>query len=247
MKLRNTLAVAGVVALGLAAASAANAASYTDGSLTANFSFAQNYGGTIETFNELTPSSVNGSGYNSGATGGPYSVFGGVGTLSLNGAQIVNGSASGEYAAPNPFVPTTSNYVSVYGGGSATFSLTQGASAFALEWGSVDPSNSLSFYGKNGNLLGTVTGTNIVATLAGVNTTGGPGSGTNWNPGGTIYANIVSSAPIFSVVIGSGQNSFELGPAAISAVPLPAALPLFAAALAGIGGLGWVGKRKTRA
>jgi hypothetical protein len=245
MKLRNVLATVGTIGLGIAAASAANAATFTTGSLSADFEFAQNYGGTAETFNELTATSTNGANYNSGATGS-YSVFGGAGNLALNGAQIVNGSASGAYAAPNPFLPTTSNYVSVYGGGAATFTLTSGASQFGIEWGSVDTSNTLSFYGKGGSFLGTISGSNIVSTLPGVNTTGGPGEGTNWNPGGTIFADIISSAPICSIVVGSGQNSFEFGNAAVSAVPLPGALPMFGAVIAGLAGFGFARRRKAK-
>lgn len=249
MNLRNILAVVGAFTLGIAA-SAAGAATFTDGSLTASFSFAPNYSGTIETFNELTAQSTNGAGYNGGAVSGPFSVFGGAGTLNLNGAQIVNGSASGEYAAPNPYQPDPTNFVSVYSGGAAVFNLTQGATQFGIVWGSVDSSNSLTFYGAGGvaggNVLGTVTGSSIMATLPGVNTTGGPGAGSNWNPGGTVFADIVSSAPIYAVVVGSGQNSFEFDRVAVSSVPLPAALPLFGAGLAGLAGFGWFGARKSK-
>src|SRR5271154_7113098 len=139
----------------MAAASSAGAATYTyaTGSLTANLSFAPDCSGTVETFNELTASSVNGGGYNAGASSGPISILGGKGSLTLNGAQIVNGAGVGEYAPPNPFTPDPTNYLSVYGGGSATFSLSQGASSFGIVWGSVDASNALSFYGKTGNYL----------------------------------------------------------------------------------------------
>jgi hypothetical protein len=225
-----------------ATATAAHASSYSNGSLTANFGFTQNYGGTVETFDGLTANSTNGANYNAGYSSGSLAILGGAGTLTLNGAQIVNGSASGDYAAPNPGVADATNYVSVYNNGAATFSLTHGAGGLGIEWGSVDTSNSLSFYGKTGNLLGTITGQDIVNTLAGVNTTGGPGAGTNWGPGGTIYADIVSSAQIYSVVAGSGQNSFEFDN--VSAVPLPAALPLFGAALAALGGFGFRMRRR---
>jgi len=225
-----------------ATAAAASASSFTNGTLTATFGFTQNYGGTVESFGSLTPGSTNGSNYISNFGGGPYAILGGAGSLSLNGAQIVYGSASGDYAQPNPGTPDAGNYLSVYDNGRATFTLTNGASAFGIEWGSVDLSNSLSFYGKQGQLLGTVTGQDIVNSLANVNTTGGPGSGTNWGPGGTIFANIGSSAQIYSVVAGSGQNSFEIGN--VSAVPLPAALPLFGAALAGLGAFGFARRRK---
>jgi hypothetical protein len=227
----------------VAAAASANAATFTDGTLSADFSFAQNFSGTIADFAALTAQSTNGAGYNSSASSGPLSIFSGAGTITLNGAQVVNGSASGDYAAPNPSTPLTTNYISVYNAGTATFTITQGTSQFGIEWGSVDASNTLTFYGAGNTLLGTITGTDIVNTLPGVNTTGGPGDGTNWNPGGTIFADIISTAPIFSVVAGTGQNSFEFGMTAVSPVPLPAALPLFGVALMGLAGFGW---RKTR-
>jgi hypothetical protein len=228
----------------------ASAATLTEGTLTANFSFAPNYTGAIETFNELSAGSVNGAGYNPSAVSGPLSVFGGAGTLSLSRAQIVNGSASGEYAAPNPFKPDPTNYVSVYNGGTATFSLAQGVRDFGLVWGSVDASNSLTFYGVGGvgggDVLGTVYGSTVAASLPGVNTTGGPGPGSNWNPGGTVFADIVSSSPIYAVVAGSGQNSFEFDHVGLSDVPVPSALMLFGTALAGLVGIGWRAGRGTR-
>jgi len=242
MNYRQFVSVAAVALC--ATAAAAHASSYTDGSLTATFGFTQNYGGTVETFGGLTASSTNGANYNASYSTGntPLVILGGAGTLALNGAQIVNGSASGDYAAPNPGVPDATNYLSVYNGGTATFSVTSGTGGVGIEWGSVDTSNYLNFYGKNGNLLGTITGQDIVNTLAGVIITGGPGVGTNWGPGGTIYADVVSSAPIYSWQAGSGQNSFEIGN--VSAVPLPAALPLFGAALAALGGFGFRMRRR---
>jgi hypothetical protein len=194
--------------------------------LSAGFNESPPVGATIETFNGGTPAN-----------------------LTLNGAQIVNGSLSGQYAAPwvgGPSGgPDTNNYVSVFGGTSASFSVASGSTYFGLLWGSVDTYNTITFY-NNGNQVGSLTGQDVVNLVNNLITTGGPGANTNWDYQGTVYANITSTLPFNQVVMSSSGNSFEFDEVAtVSAVPLPAALPLFGAALGGIGGFGWWRKRKT--
>ena len=161
-----------------------------------------------------------------------------------NGAAIVTGSQSGSYAAPwvgGPNGgPDQTPYVSVFQGSSATLTLTQPSNYLGLLWGSVDPDpsrNLISLY-RGETLVGTVQGADIVAQVPGLVTAGGPGSGTNWDYLGTVYANISSSLAFDRVVFEdlSGGNSFEFDNVAV--VPLPMALPLFASAMIGLGLLG---------
>lgn len=166
----------------------------------------------------------------------------GWGTLALSGAQIVQNSLSSEYAAPfnPPGSPAgsqeTSPYLSVYSGGTATFTLTHATSYFGLQWGSVDTYNSLSFYDHSGNLIGTVQGADVIG-LGGLNAG-------DWGVSGTAYADISSTDPIWKVIASSSGNSFEFDNVRVAAAPLPAALPMFGAVLAGLGAFGW--RRRSR-
>ncbi len=185
----------------------------------------------------LTATSSNGNNVNTGYTTSSALALNG-GSLSLSSAQVVNGSSSSYYAAPWTATTngqTTSNYLSVYNGGTATFTLTSNAHSFALDWGSVDGSNSVTINMADGSSQ-TFTGSQL-ATLASTEqvslTTQG---GTNWGANGSLYVAFSDNAStIKSVVLGSGQNSFEVSDARVSAVPLPAALPLFGSAVVGLG------------
>jgi hypothetical protein len=164
------------------------------------------------------------------------------GSLQLTNAGVVQNSLGSWYAAPfNPpgspgGAQETTPYLAVYANGSATFTLNQGTDYFGLQWGSVDAYNTLTFYGKGGTLLGSIGGQQVIDD-------GGLTAG-SWGVGGTAYANIVSTAPIFQVVATSSSPSFEFDNTRVAAAPLPAALPMFGAVLAGLGAFGW---RRTRA
>jgi hypothetical protein len=178
----------------------------------------------------------------------------GGGKLSLGDAQVVQGSSSGQYAAPWDLGTNhadTSKYISVYGGGTATFTLApkgSGAEYIGLEWGSIDPYNSITFESEtaivnaHGKVTGyaytpveTFTGSQIDALANG-----------NQGPGGTLYANFTSSSPIYQVIFSTSANSFEFDKLAfdVNPVPLPGALPLLASVLAGFGGAGWWRNRR---
>jgi hypothetical protein len=187
----------------------------------------------------LTPTSVGGNNVNTSyTTSSPLSLSGG--TLALSGAQIVQGSAVNYYAAPwsttiTPPGQTGSAYLSVYGGGSATFTLASGTHTFGFDWGSVDTSNSVTVNLANGTSQ-TFTGQDL-ANLAAVDNISLTTQGTtNWGSNGSLYVSFTdTSSAIKSVVLGSGQNSFEVADARVSAVPLPGALPLFGSAIVGFG------------
>lgn len=169
----------------------------------------------------FTLSSVNGG----AATGSPRLNFDsldlGAGTqwadsvlqVSFTGtAQVVQGAASGLYAAPfvsgsngvgfgSPDQPTgadTTRYLST-GIGSVIFNFTYGQRYFGLLWGSVDNYNSLSFY-SHGSLVGSFTGTDVWASANG-----------DQGQQGTYYVNFYNTNGTFDKVIASStQYAFEL-------------------------------------
>ncbi|WP_169566819.1 hypothetical protein [Sneathiella limimaris] len=145
--------------------------------------------------------------------------------------QGVSGSIGGQRRSP---WETTANpgytYTSVYGNSSATFLLGSLMNSLTFMWGSVDTYNTMEFY-NNGNKVDTVVGQDAI------------------NEGATpglefIIATILTDAYFDEVRFISDSNSFEFANVEISAVPLPAALPLYGAGVAILGFLGW---RKRRA
>ena len=190
----------------------------------------------------FTITAVAGGSAESGAT---YSTFdgralGGAPSTGTNGLSltfagtggIVNGSATGQYAAPvlsgsnnlffEPTTPAgadTTNYVST-GTGSTTLTFASGPQVYlGLLWGSVDAYNTLTFLGANGGTVASFTGSQILA-LAGT------------NPTGTLYVNFNTTIAFTSVVATSTQNSFEFDNVANAAVPEPSSM-----ALCGVAGM----------
>jgi hypothetical protein len=211
-------------AASLALVGAADAATYsvTDDGVTLTESTSLSSAATTSLgLGSLTPTT---GGYNqSYATSTPIALGnnGSLGTLKLLGAQIVQGSAGGQYAQP---ASVNSSYLSVYQGGFAIFDLTKSASDVSFTWGSVDPSNTISIVTTKG--AATFTGAQLEALDNGI------ASGSS-----SVFANFTTAAPITQVILGSGQNSFEVGNVSVSPVPVPGALPLFGSALFGVGGL----------
>jgi autotransporter-associated beta strand protein len=144
---------------------------------------------------------------------GPSNSF----TLSLTGdAGVRTGNSPGQWAAPflsggngagfgtngstqpngvdlTPYLNTGSSTNS-----SATFNLSQPAQYFGILWGSVDASNSLTFFDATNGFLFTVTGQDVLSSPDG-------NQGTN----GTVYANINSTRPFSRVVATAPTPSFE--------------------------------------
>jgi hypothetical protein len=194
-------------------------------------------GATVDGFNGQAISTTSSSLLNIGG-----------GTLDLENAGIVNGT-TGNNAAPWAIGTNhadKSNYVSVYGGGTATFTLNPkggGAEYIGLLWGSVDSYNTIVFETETAitNNKGKITG--YAYTPIGNFTGSQIQAGANGDQGasGTLYANFTSSAPIYRVLFESSSNSFEFDKLAfdVNPVPLPAALPMFASVLLGMGGIAW--------
>ena len=167
----------------------------------------------VETFNGVSPIPTTATGSDSfanfQASGSPL-------------PQIVQGSVSGQYAAPFFGVgqPNTSSngqdstpYLTVYGGGKETITLTGGAqtASFGLYIGSLDAYNHIAFY-ENGVLINTP---DINGTYIANNTTpNSPPKSTvlnnqfNFNSGG--YFTFSGMGAFNQVVLSSDGNSFEV-------------------------------------
>lgn len=128
------------------------------------------------------------------------------------------------------------------GGASAAYSVLN-STLFQIFWGSVDKYNTLAFY--NGNtFVGSLTGGDLAPLVFGF---------------GHDFVELTVGGVFNTVVMTSSINAFEFSNIVAScpegrsceppaAVPLPAALPLFASGIVGLGGLfGWRKKRKSAA
>ncbi|NDC41006.1 MAG: hypothetical protein EBZ77_05570 [Chitinophagia bacterium] len=165
-----------------------------------------------------------------GTHSGTFSMPAGSFTLTSH-SHIVQGSAP-TYAKP---YQDNTRYASINTNGSITFNLSHNMHYMGLLWGSVDTYNALDFY-RNGVLLGSVTGAQIIAAaglIAG-----------NQGAFGTVYTNITSEWMFNKVVARSSNIAFEFDDVRFSTVPLPAALPMFASLVLG-GGL--MGRRRRKA
>jgi hypothetical protein len=141
----------------------------------------------------------------------------------VNFLQGVVGSVSGSYESPyannTPF-----NVISV-AGGDAIYNV--GASSYSVLWGSPDSYNEIEFFagadGMGGQIGSTLTGCDLTQNAC-------TGAGFDLvtfmvSTGGTIGS--------VELINTAGPAAFEFG--TVSATPLPATLPLFAAGFAGFG------------
>jgi hypothetical protein len=77
------------------------------------------------------------------------------------------GSAAG-WGATDPFDyagAPNDEWAGVYNGG-AIYDYATPQTALTILWGTTDPSNALSFFGSEGNLIGTITGQDIITAIA---------------------------------------------------------------------------------
>lgn len=145
------------------------------------------------------------------------------------GYSLVTGSSSGQYAAP--YLDET-QYLSVSGGQTATYTLAQAARSLSFYWGSIDDYNTVSFY-NGATLIGSFLGSNIPPA---------PADGSQGNPINNRRVNFISDGAKFtSVVFTSTSNAFELDTLAAGGVPEPATWGLM---LAGFGMVGFAARKR---
>jgi hypothetical protein len=195
------------------------------------------------TFSSLPPSDVNSSSiapivYLGGVTvdGYTFSPVGKDGAMVVKGGVNLDGAGPGGNRAftADPYKDPT-NYLAVQGGGAFTENISFAPKAsFTLYWGSIDPSNKITFY--NGTtVLGAFTGAQLAADYPGMILDNGGQSGVRSN-----LLLTFSGFPedVTSVQLKSSTSSFEF--ALLSSVPEPST---WAMLLIGFAGLGMAGYR----
>jgi hypothetical protein len=142
--------------------------------------------------------------------------------------DYATGSVGGQYRSPWDLEGAPYNslpYTSVRNG-TVGYNLT--GMMLSLFWGSIDTYNSLTFW-----TLAEGTGEFVSVDVSAL---GDPFSG------GHHLVQFFTDVPFQSVTLGSGQAAFEF--ANLTTTPIPPALLLF---LTGLGGLGWLGRKKAPA
>lgn len=124
------------------------------------------------------------------------------------------------------------SYTAVLRESSATYDFTTAMDGISFLWGSVDTYNTINFYSGT-VLVDTLTGTDVI--------NGGASDGDGW-----INISILA-ASFDSMVFVSTENAFEYSNLVVTAVPLPAALPLYGAGIAVLGFIGWRKRSKAAA
>lgn len=142
------------------------------------------------------------------------------------------GSAIDEYRSPwqGTALDGIGTYTAVQEDSYASYVFDQTYTSVDFIWGSVDEYNGLEFY-YQGNWVDALYGDDaqLDSVSKGI---------------GFIVASVMSSGLFDEIRFTSGTNAFEYANMTVSAVPLPAALPLYGAGLAVLGFLGWRKRRK---
>ncbi len=152
--------------------------------------------------------------------------------------QIKSGAADGNGAPPANGNPLGNPYLSVLGGGSATYNFATPVTSFEFDWGSIDSYNTLTINASDGTF------TVIPGTTTGLTPFPNAADGNQVAPGtnGLFQVSSNSGETFNSITFGSSSNSFEVDDLAVADVPEPAT---WAMMILGLGGIG-AGLRRRR-
>jgi hypothetical protein len=144
------------------------------------------------------------------------------------------------WGATNPFQYSSTLNGSVYAAilnGTATYNYNAPQSAFSILWGTPDPGNQLQFFAQNGTSLGTITGTDLIASAMADD----PG----YTMANGVDITVQSAAPFYSVSTSSSPLTFEYSNIVVTAatVPEPSSVALLSF---GLGALASVSARRAR-
>jgi hypothetical protein len=156
-------------------------------------------------------------------------------TAGLTGSnfQIKVPPADGNGAPPANSIPAGTPYLSVLGGGSATYTFTAPVTSFEFDWGSVDGYNTLTVSSTGADPV-------IIPGLSFPNAANGNQVAAGTNGLFTVSGN--AGEKFTSVTFASASNSFEVDNLAVAGgVPEPAS---WAMMLLGFGGLGSLLRRR---
>lgn len=132
--------------------------------------------------------------------------------LSGIGFEIKTPPADGNGAPPANSTFPGSAYLSVLGGGNATYTFGPGVTGFQFDWGSVDSYNVLTFVTNIGDEI-------VIPGSSFISPSDGNQSADSTNGLFTAFAGVGET--FTSVTWASSQNSFEVDNLAIAAVPEP--------------------------
>ena len=162
-------------------------------------------------------------------------------TLDNNAQVLPQGATLANYYSP--LVGVSGNYLAVLGlnpalnsvdQGFATFHLNGNYDIFGLTWGTIDSYNLLTI--KDATHTFIITGADILTHLAGTVIPGQTQANVQF---------IDPFGPIITAQLSSTNNTFEAGAfIASNNTPLPAALPMFGAALIGLFLFAWMSRRE---
>ncbi len=158
--------------------------------------------------------------------------------LSGNAAVVSPANSGPDFLAPESGTDFANSFLAVFaspstGGvytnptpGTATFILGAGQHTLAFTWGSVDAGNTL-----------IVTATNATYTITGTDVANGLLGGNTYGDADLVFND--TAGTVLSATFESTNNAFEAAnfEGVVSAVPLPAALPLMGAAMMGVGAI----------